>query len=179
MSYTDWHSFIQLSILGLFVLLFIYMVARAILYYRTQQHTQGLRFSQQSKTLPLRIQAYERMCLFLERISPANLLTRMHYANNTNAVTFQAQLLNHIREEYQHNMVQQLYMSQESWQYIRQAVEETMMLINESANTLKTTNSSALQLSRNITANIAEKRFDAIEDALNFIKKEAQQSFLN
>ncbi|MBU1821886.1 MAG: hypothetical protein KKG00_10305, partial [Bacteroidetes bacterium] len=57
--------------------------------------------------LPLRLQAYERMCLFLERITPNQLLLRMS-GSATNALEFQQILLREIREEFNHNLAQQV-----------------------------------------------------------------------
>src|SRR5574339_841938 len=72
--------------------------------------------------LPNRLQAYERMTLFLERIAPQNLLIRLN-TSNMPAREFHQLLLNEIRNEYNHNVSQQVYMSEEVWGQIKSAKE--------------------------------------------------------
>lgn len=81
--------------------------------------------------IPLRLQAYERAILFLERISPEHLLLRVDGRGKT-ARIFHAQLLVEIRAEYEHNIAQQLYVSPESWMGLVQAKEQVTSLINQS-----------------------------------------------
>ena len=64
--------------------------------------------------LPLKIQAYERAILFLERIDPNNLIIRIHKPT-MNASNLHLEILKQIREEYNHNMSQQIYISPKSW----------------------------------------------------------------
>lgn len=68
-------------------------------------------------TLPLRLQAYERLILFMERISPEALALRVQPETTTNA-DLHAALIAAVRSEFQHNLSQQLYVSQEVWQQI-------------------------------------------------------------
>lgn len=79
-------------------------------------------------TLPLRLQAYERCLIFLERISPDSLLVRVGQCQTANEL--QAKLLNTIRSEFEHNLSQQLYISQDAWTYIVNAKNNTVGLIN-------------------------------------------------
>lgn len=79
--------------------------------------------------LPLRLQAYERLTLFLERISPGGLVLRVHKSNMTSRM-LHAELLATIREEYEHNVTQQIYVSDRAWQLVRMAKEETLRIIN-------------------------------------------------
>ncbi|NJM26625.1 MAG: hypothetical protein HC859_15265 [Bacteroidia bacterium] len=86
--------------------------------------------------LPNRLQAYERMSLFLERMSPQNLLVRL----NTSPMPsreFHQLLLSEIRNEYNHNVSQQVYMSEEVWEMIKNAKEDLIVVINESASELE------------------------------------------
>lgn len=82
--------------------------------------------------LPLRLQAYERLTLFLERIAPGALVFRVH-KHSMSARTFHAELLATVREEYEHNVTQQIYVSDRAWQQVRQAKEETLRIINIAA----------------------------------------------
>ena len=80
-------------------------------------------------TLPLRLQAYERLTLFLVRITPGPLVLRVHMRNMTGEMLHR-ELLATIREEYEHNVTQQIYVSDAAWQRVRQAKEETVRLMN-------------------------------------------------
>ncbi|MCC6838896.1 MAG: hypothetical protein IT230_01920 [Flavobacteriales bacterium] len=82
--------------------------------------------------LPLRLQAYERLTLFLERIAPGALVFRVHKHNMT-ARMLHAELLATVREEYEHNVTQQIYVSDRAWQQVRMAKEETLRIINIAA----------------------------------------------
>lgn len=79
--------------------------------------------------IPIRLQAYERIILFLERISPGSLIMRIHQSGMS-AYQLQTALLNNIREEFEHNLSQQLYISSNSWSLVKNAKEEIVKLIN-------------------------------------------------
>ena len=82
------------------------------------------------------LQAYERMMLFLERINPANLIPRVMTTGLT-TTSLQAILLQNIREEYEHNMSQQLFIYSQSWELIKSAKEEVVSLVNTAASRVK------------------------------------------
>ena len=86
----------------------------------------------QKTTLPIRLTAYERMVLFLERISPDSLMVRMH-DNSLTALQFHASLLTAIRAEYEHNVAQQVYISDEAWNMVKNAKESIIQMINACA----------------------------------------------
>ena len=85
--------------------------------------------------LPNRLQAYERMCLFLERISPPNMLLRLNNPGYS-ARDFHKLLLDELRNEYNHNVSQQIYMSEDVWNMVRNAKEDLTILINEASSTM-------------------------------------------
>lgn len=125
--------------------------------------------------LPLRLQAYERMCLFLERISPNNLILRLSGTSST-AIEFQQTLLQEIRQEYNHNLAQQVYMSNDAWEEIKKAMHETVTLINQSAGEVSH-DATANDLSRKIFENVIQQPQQSIGSALKFIKEEVQTVF--
>jgi len=83
------------------------------------------------ETLTLRLKAYERLTLFLERINPDQLIQRTQ-SPTMNCGELQLKLLKTIRSEYEHNLTQQLYVSDEAWDAIRLAKESISQLINTS-----------------------------------------------
>ena len=78
---------------------------------------------------PVRLQAYERVVLFLERITPNSLVMRV-FKNGMSGKLLQSELVKSIRSEYEHNMSQQVYMSNQAWELVKTAKEETIKLIN-------------------------------------------------
>lgn len=85
---------------------------------------------------PLQVDAYQRLVLFLERIAPNNLIMRL---NNPGlpARTFQQNLLNNIRQEYEHNLAQQIFVSPESWHMVKNSKEEVIKIINMAATSME------------------------------------------
>ena len=81
-----------------------------------------------NETLPLRLQAYERMTLFLERIEPSKILIRVKPTND-NLLDYQALLISAIEQEYEHNLTQQIYISKEAWSLIMTAKNTTIQVI--------------------------------------------------
>ena len=126
--------------------------------------------------LPIRLQAYERMALFLERISPNNLLIRLN-GRAENVVEFQQLMLAEIREEFSHNLSQQVYMSDQAWTVVKNAMNETVALINLSARDLSP-EAPAIELSKRIFEVIMEKNVNPSDEALRVIKQEIRENFM-
>ena len=91
-----------------------------------------LKFQSKDLVTPIRLQAYERMAMFLERIDPNQLLFRVSNPELT-AYQMQTILLATIRSEYEHNLSQQVYISPEAWEGIKNAKEKVVNLINIAA----------------------------------------------
>ena len=125
--------------------------------------------------LPARLQAYERITLFLERISPQNLLLRLTDSAYS-AREFQKILLDEIRNEYNHNVSQQVYMSEEVWSMVKNSKEDLTVMINEAASQMND-DSKSIDLSKKIFEIVMEKKEDPIGHALSELKKEIQQIF--
>lgn len=109
-------------------------------YYFFSKHTENeegrrrylLHKDAQKDVLPLRLQAYERMTLFLERIAPANLIVNTVPVTN-NKDDYEARLINQIETEYNHNISQQIYMTDECWSIIKAAKNTTIQIIRKIA----------------------------------------------
>ena len=120
--------------------------------------------------LPIRLQAYERICLFLERISLNNLIVRVSEVGQS-ARELQHILLREIRDEYNHNLSQQVYVSDESWNLAKNAMEEIVMTINECAGELNE-EAKGLDLARLTLERSLQRETQAIDFALQHIKDE-------
>lgn len=93
------------------------------------QRLADLKRDDRKHVLPLRLQAYERLTLFLERISPGALVLRTHKSSMT-AAMLHRELLATVREEFEHNVTQQIYVSERAWQQVKMAKEETIRIFN-------------------------------------------------
>lgn len=125
--------------------------------------------------LPNRLHAYERMTLFLERMSPQNLLVRLN-TGSIAAKEFQQLLLSEVRNEYNHNVSQQVYVSEEVWELIKSAKEDLIVTINDSANEMRE-EASSLDLSKKIFEKTMNKTSDPLAHALGELKREVQRIF--
>lgn len=125
--------------------------------------------------LPLKMQAYERAILFLERIDPNNLIMRI-YKNGMTSKALHAELIKTIRDEYTHNMSQQIYISVKSWGELKKAKEETVQCINMAMNSIAE-NGTTVDLSSKIFELISKKGETPSEIALKKIKIDFQRSF--
>ena len=88
-----------------------------------------LKKQRQEFFLPSRLEAYQRAILLLERIHPNSLVMRLHNPGMP-AKMLQGEFLKAIREEYDHNVAQQLFISPLGWKMVRDAKEETIKIIN-------------------------------------------------
>lgn len=131
--------------------------------------------SVRDSSLPMRLQAYERLVLFLERISPENLLFRV-YKNGMSVKLLQNELLRVIREEYEHNLTQQLYISSDAWSLVKKSKEELVKIIHISASKLPE-NITGLELSKAILQNYGSMDKQPIAITLEFIRREAKGMF--
>ena len=164
-------DFLKLLLPGAMILYASYLMVRAFLGREQQQRHAELEEERVKVTLPLRLQAYERMALFLSRIAPTQLLIRLMQSEMP-AVGLQQLLIKEIREEYHHNLSQQIYVSSALWQQIHATTEEIIMLINQAADTLAA-EAAASELGRNLLEFQSKQRFDALENTLLSLKEEA------
>lgn len=86
--------------------------------------------------MPLKVQAYERFLLYLERVQLPQLVKRV-YVPGIEKGQFHLQLLQNVREEFEHNLAQQLYVAGTTWSAVMNAKEELVNQINETFEQLK------------------------------------------
>lgn len=123
----------------------------------------------QKTALPLRLQAYERMALFLERINPGKLLVRIAPLS-TDQNDYEALLIRHIEQEFEHNLTQQVYISDECWNVILTAKNTIIQTIRKT--TLKAENADKLR--EMILTDLMESQSPTVL-ALSFIKNEISE----
>ncbi|MGV3540040.1 MAG: hypothetical protein ACO1OQ_09525 [Rufibacter sp.] len=134
-----------------------------------------IRLKNSEAVLPVRLQAYERIILFLERITPSNLLIRVS-PSGLSAAEYQAQLLLEIRAEYTHNLSQQLYMSEAAWQQVRKAKEDVVTMVNQNFQALGA-DAKGTELARRVLENVIQNEIDPTAQAIQVLKRELQEIF--
>ncbi len=125
--------------------------------------------------LPIRLQAYERIVLFLERISPENLILRVSKPGMS-AFQLQTEMISTIRLEFEHNLSQQLYISSTGWDLVKTAKEDLIKTINTAASQLSQDAGSA-QLAGKIFELAGGKKNNHISIALEHLKDEVRKLF--
>lgn len=168
-------EFAKLIIPAALVLYAMYLTVRVFINKELDKQRLEIRGKSIETILPNRIHAYERVCLFLERISPNNLLLRLNSGNYT-AKELQQIIFNEIREEYNHNVSQQVYMSEEVWDLVKNAKEELMVTVNEAMQKIPE-DANGVALSKQIFDIVVNKQFDPIAHALKEVKNEIRQIF--
>lgn len=124
---------------------------------------------------PVRLQAYERLALFLERISPEFLIMRTNQPG-MNAKQLHSELLAVIRTEFEHNLSQQIYVSQKTWEVIKNCRGNLLKIINLSAAVVNP-DSPSINLSKTILEKIMDMDQSPTDEALAYLKKEIQTNF--
>ncbi|MBP5542050.1 MAG: hypothetical protein J6X88_10435 [Bacteroidales bacterium] len=122
---------------------------------------------------PIRLQAYERMALFLERIGPNSLVLRC-YQPGMDLRLLQGVMTKNIRDEWEHNLSQQVYLSAELWARIREAKDEMINLVNSAAVSLPDTDDPT-RLAAAIFASAADR--SPVDGALDAMHAELHELF--
>ncbi|GGH43762.1 hypothetical protein IA57_10650 [Mangrovimonas yunxiaonensis] len=145
-----------------------YMFFREHLYNETNRRNFLIQKDLQKEALPLRLQAYERMALFLERISPNRLLVRVQPTSNDKH-DYETLLIATIEQEFEHNLTQQIYVSSECWGIINTAKNATIQSIRKANKTDGATDANSLR--EVILTNLMEQQAPS-DVALAYLKNE-------
>lgn len=153
-----------------------YLLVQKFINSEQKRREYELKKSVQSAITPLKIQAYERIVIFLERIHPNTMVVRVN-KHGMSATQLHQELIKAIKSEYEHNLSQQIYVSHNSWELVKNAKEEILKLVNISATKVShdaSSNDLALMI-LNITAGL-DRRLPS-EVAIEYVKKEIAQIF--
>jgi hypothetical protein len=164
---------LKITIPALIVGLTAYYLIRQLTVSSAEKKYIGIKAKNQKEILLLRLQAYERLILLMERITPDNLVMRID-SSGMNASEFHLEILSNIRAEFDHNISQQLYVSDLVWQETFNAKEEVVKLINLSFQQLE--ENSLLSFNRKIIDVYLKSNLPTIK-AITIIKAEARQLF--
>ncbi len=157
------------------VFLAAYIVLRTFLERERAQLQLKLNIENSKRLLPVRLQAYERLVLLMERIAPQSLIPRI-YNKDMSKEQFHYALLQAIRQEYEHNLSQQIYVSNEAWEAVRDAKENVIRLINTIASDPKY-NDSVQKMSRLIIEAYSSVDETPTDRAIRILKNELHEIF--
>jgi hypothetical protein len=161
---------------GVFVFFVVWYVLKPVIMQNYNLQKLELRKANLKHTLPLRLQAYERSVLFIERINPENLFVRLQSPGMT-AIQLHQIVLAEIRLEYQHNISQQVYVSDSSWLVVKRIKDETIGIVSSALNDLAP-NASAMDLSKSVLTHLANLESENPYDlAISLVKREIQTIF--
>ena len=165
----------KLTIPGLLVLLAAYYTLKDLMKNEERNRYYALR-KETAKTLnPIRLTAYERIALFLERIQPDSMVMRVQQSN-MKVRDLHLALLTTIREEFEHNVTQQIYVSSDVWIVTKNAKESMIQLINTCSSELPD-ELPAIELSKMIIEKYNSVETTPIDAALNILKAEVKSFY--
>jgi hypothetical protein len=166
-AFTD---ILKLTIPALIVFFTAWVLLRNMIKNDQDKRRQELVLQNSRVVTPIKLQAYERIVLFLERISFESLLVRVS-TSDMSALALHTTLLTTIRSEYEHNLSQQIYMSQQAWEVVRNARSNMIKIINSEAEKLPP-NSNGMALSKRLFEKIMEIEVEPTRAAIDFVKAE-------
>ena len=167
------------SILGLLLYCIPALVTGAIAFLFFKEHIENennrreflIKKDLQKDSLPRRLQAYERLSLYLERIKPSKLLLRIT-PTSSNKKDYESLLIANIEQEFDHNLAQQIYVTDSCWSIASTAKNATIQMIRKA--TLSDKVDSADKLREVILIDMVDKRSPS-DAALSFIKEEVSE----
>ncbi|MEM6345286.1 MAG: hypothetical protein AAF927_15450 [Bacteroidota bacterium] len=159
--------------------LMVLIAVKFLLDQRSKDQLQAQEFAMKQETvrqhLPLKFSASERAILFLERISPENLLPRLG-SSGKNVQQLRTEMIREIRSEFEHNLSQQLYLHPTGWEALVQTKENVLNLINTTAQEMDK-NADALSFSRRIIEKYSENPNYSPQKAILLLKKDVYRHF--
>ncbi|MGV8877796.1 MAG: hypothetical protein ACOH2A_02070 [Sphingobacteriaceae bacterium] len=162
-------------IAGLFVFLIAFLVLKRRLDFANKIQLLEFKKSMTTQTLPLKLQAYERFILLIDRLNPENMLLRLNN-QGISAKEFQALVLIEIRNEFQHNIAQQIYVSSRAWAIVRRVKEDTLNLMNSASRELPDT-ASGLDLARLVLNHLSKLENSPYEISAKLLKSDLEDLF--
>lgn len=164
------YEILKITIPALIVFFTAWLVMRNMVKNDQEKRRQELILQSTRTVTPIKLQAYERIVLFLERISLESLLVRVNSPGVTGAQLHSA-LLTTIRSEFEHNLSQQIYMSPQAWEVVRNARSNTIKIINTEYEK-KPVPSTGLEFSQRLLEAVMALDKEPTRAAIDYIKAE-------
>lgn len=163
---------LKFTIPGLIVFLATYFILKQYITSQYDLKALEMRSKYSKDAIPLKLQAYERLLLFCERISIPNLIFRLK-TNSMTSIELKNAMIISVQKEYEHNMAQQLYTSQKLWDILSLAKNDVITMITNEAGTIGAQENANL-LSTQLLNKLQSNGKSAIDVAIHAIKEEAK-----
>jgi len=163
-------EFLKYLIPALVTFLVVYFLLKSYFDNEISKRRMELRLEQNRILTPLKLQAYERMVILMERMTPNNLIFRVTQPG-ISASQLKQDLISDINNEFNHNLSQQVYVSPQAWQMVRISKEEMVNIINTAYAQLGP-NAVGLDLSKSIFETMIKMENIPTLKALEFLRKE-------
>ena len=160
----------KITIPALIVLATAWFILSSLIKNEQEKRRQELILQNNHTILPIKLQAYERVVLFLERISLESMLVRVSTPNMT-ASQLHTALLTNIRNEFEHNLSQQIYMSPQAWEIVRNARSGMIKMINSEFEKLPK-EATSIDLSKSLVEAVMKLEKEPTHAAIDYIKSE-------
>jgi hypothetical protein len=168
------YEILKLTIPASIVFLTTYFLVKNFLDQDVRKQTLSVKRGNQEIITPIRLQAFERIALFLERINPNSIVLRVNI--NTSAGMLEAEIIKTIRSEFDHNVAQQIYISRKTWDAIVKAKDESIKLVNV-AGTKVNKEASGMELAQTLLIVSAQLTQLPTKEAMDLVKKEISKEF--
>lgn len=175
MIYSFLYEVVKFAVAGIAIVMVAFYLARPYLDNKEKLQLLDLKKATSAQTLPLRLQAYERVVLLIDRINPSNMLVRLNASVYT-AAELQSLIVAEVRNEFQHNVTQQLYISGRAWALVKRLKDDTINLCTGAAKSLPA-DANGLDLGRAMLAQLAKMEHDPYDVAINMIRTDIEQLF--
>ncbi|WP_018616798.1 hypothetical protein [Segetibacter koreensis] len=119
------------------IIIIVLLVGGFIVYFFNQQNKLDKNDSENvdSSTRALRLQAYERLTVLVDRIALPNLISRVNQ-NGISSRDMQLLLTRSVKEEFDYNISQQIYVSSDAWNAVKNLKEQNILVVNQFATAL-------------------------------------------
>ena len=165
----------QIVLPGLLVLIAVHLMQNHYWKLENDRSDNILKIEARKISLPVRLQAYERLALLMERIAPATLVLRISRPG-ISLFQLQLEMIQSIHEEFEHNLSQQIYVSTGCWSLVRSAIEQTIQQVNVTVASLDRDADEGIFAAR-FLQNVLEQTNNPAEQALSLIRSEAERLF--
>ncbi|MBT3365185.1 MAG: hypothetical protein HOE88_06655 [Flavobacteriales bacterium] len=143
---------------SIIILIIVYLMMSGFMDNEDKRRRAELRRERSKQSLPVRLQAHERLALFLERISPNSLMVRVNAEQLSNAA-YLNMMKDQIRTEFEHNLSQQIYVAEPVWETVVIAKSAMVSLLNTTSAELGAEASGAELAEAVLLASMAMEKF--------------------
>ncbi len=164
---------LKITLPALLVLLTSYFLLHKMLRNENERRKFELKKKIAPETIKIKLQAYERLAMLLERTNPATLILSLITPGMT-CLELQKELLTQIRTEFTYNISQQIYISDDLWSALKIVQENLLKLVNISAEDIER-NAPATELAEKIISIYNANSENPTIIAIEMLKKEVRE----